>query len=104
MNPLIPTEEDFTTLDEALSAWEREMVLLLAAGAMMEKFKGIDMTNDEAFTAAFSKPDAHTTQQKTASQTKLIKEKVVLLKAKLIQFRDLVLKNQLTGEISDLMK
>lgn len=102
MKPFIPSEEEFETLLTALGSYEKEQVTTFVVGQYLKKMEGI--TNEQAFVKAFSKEIDKEVEESALAQTKMIRDKVVLLFAKVIQFRDFVREHQTADAIEQLTK
>lgn len=102
MKPFIPTEEEFDLLLTAIGSYEKEQVTTLVVGQYLKKMEGL--TNEEAFLKAFSKADEKTIHEAVAIPVKVINDKVILVSAKVIQFRDFVREQRTTEDIDSLLK
>ncbi len=104
MKDFIPSEEDFEVLLSALATYERDLITRYTVEEAMKPLKGIDLTNDEAFTQAFSKASLVGDTEKLMARSKAVRDKVIVIGAKLVQLRDHIKQHQLNGAISDLLK
>lgn len=100
--PFIPTEEEFDLLLEALSTYERDAVTRLFVNQSLKQMKGLD--DEEAFVTAFSKGKDKEIEQVCVTEARTINDKVILVYAKILQFRNYVREQTVSGAVEDLIK
>jgi hypothetical protein len=98
----IPTEEEFETILTALGSYETEQVTKALATQYLKKMDGL--SDAEAFKLAFTPATEKAILDEVVNQSKPIRDKVVLLFAKVIQFRDFVREHQTKDAIEALIK
>lgn len=107
MKEHIPTEEDIDLLIAALASHEKYAVselLLDAISRNMGGLNGLDeLTDEEAFIKAFSKKDEKELAAQLKAEATRLRDRTLVLSAKLINFRDAVRQYQVTGEIDRLL-
>lgn len=101
MKDYIPTEEDIELLIAALASHEKNLVNELVVDALLKNMG--DLTNEEAFMQAFSHTDEKELADKLKGEATKIRDRMVILGAKLINFRDAIRQQQVTGEIDHLL-
>lgn len=102
MKEFIPTEEDFELLMVALSSYEKEMVAKFAVDQYLKRMENLN--NEQAFLEAFAKKPTEVDQAELLSKSKAVRDKVVVIAAKLVQLRDYTREKRLSGAIEDLLK
>jgi hypothetical protein len=104
MKDFIPNEDDFETLMASLVAYERT---LAAEIIVKEVLSRVDLSNAETFEKAFSDPHndmAPMDAKKVLRETLDAQEKLTLLKAKLIEFRNFVRTHTDKVAVDELLK
>lgn len=101
MSPFIPNEEEFETILLALESYEKETLTKLVVEKYLAKVG--NLTDEQAFTQAFSKTVEKDVTKEVREASSEIRDKIVLLYAKVLQFRNAVRKHRLDGAIEDLL-
>lgn len=104
MKDFIPTEEDFETLLSSLSSHER---FLATEIIIQEALSRVDLNDVEAFSHAFSAPPPGMKpkdEKRILAETQVIRDKLILIRAKLIEFRNHIRVHTTDVEIADLLK
>lgn len=102
MKPFVPTEEEFELLLTSLDSYVKEQVTGFIAKQYLKRMEGL--SNEQAFIEAFSKKPDGIDQGELQTQTKEMRDKVVLLAAKLVQMRNHFRDSHLNSAIEDLTK
>lgn len=82
----IPTEEEFELLILALDAYCKEALSEFMAGQHLKRMEYL--TNERAFVDAFAKKPDIINQAELVAKLKGVRDKVVVVAAKLVQMRD----------------